>query len=172
MKLLRLLACVFVGLGCALIARADDGPALPPATPVPDQATLEKQFEQTMSGATLSGFFTVAGRQDGQPLKEEKYTISKVSKLKNGFWLFQSRIQYGTHDATLALPLEVRWAGDTPVITLTNYTVPGFGKFTCRIAVYKNQYAGTWSGGDHGGQMFGRVLHDAATTGALDNQQK
>jgi len=172
MKLLRLLAYVFVSFGCALIARADDGPALPPATPVPDRATLEKQFEQTMSGATLSGFFTVAGRQDGQPLKEEKYTIAKVTKLKDGFWLFQSRIQYGTHDATMALPLEVRWAGDTPVITLTDYTVPGFGKFTCRIAVYKNQYAGTWSGGDHGGQMFGRVLHDAATTGALDSQQK
>ena len=58
----------------------------------------------------------------------------RSAKLKNGFWLFQSRIQYGNHDATLALPLEVKWAGDTPVITLTDYTVPGFGKFTCRIA--------------------------------------
>ena len=153
-----------VGIVALVVCTAggEDGLPLPAPTPVPDRATLEADFERTMSGATLAGSFTVTGRDDGKPLKEEKYTNSKVSKLKGDFWLFQSRIQYCTHDATLALPLEVKWAGDTPVITLTDYTVPGFGKFTCRIAVYKNQYVGTWSGGDHGGQMFGRVLHEPA----------
>lgn len=159
MKISHVLLCLALVFASRASAWADDAPALPPATPVPDQQTLEKQFEETMSGATLAGSFTVDGRQDDQPLKQEKYTITKVSKLKGDFWLFQSRIQYGNHDTTLALPLEVRWAGDTPVITLTNYTVPGFGNFTCRILVYKDHYCGTWRGADHGGQMFGRVLH-------------
>jgi hypothetical protein len=145
---------------CLLTAsavRGDDTPPLPPPTPVPDQATLEKRFEQKMSGVTMAGTFTVAGREDGKALKEEHYTITAVKKLKGDFWLFTARIQYGQHDATLALPLEVKWAGDTPVIMLTNYSVAGFGTFTCRILLYDDQYAGTWSGGNNGGSMFGRL---------------
>ena len=140
--------------------RGDDGPPLPAPTPVPDSATLEREFEQRLSGATLQGFFDVSGRQDGQPLKEEKYSITKVSKLKNGFWLITCRIQYGKHDANISLPIEVKWAADTPVMTLTNVNVPGFGTFTCRILIYRDQYAGTWSGGDHGGHLFGRIVKE------------
>jgi hypothetical protein len=36
----------------------------------------------------------------------------------------------------------VKWAGDTPVITLTNMAVGGMGSFTVRIVVYKGQYRG------------------------------
>jgi hypothetical protein len=32
------------------------------------------------------------------------------------------------------IPLIVRWAGDTPVITLTDLTIPGVGTFTTRLA--------------------------------------
>jgi hypothetical protein len=155
----RLAPFAFIFLSLATL-RADDSPPLPKPTPVPDAATLERDFEQRMSGATLTGFFTVAGREDGQPLKEEKYTINKVSKLKDGFWLVNTRIQYGKHDATVSLPIEVKWAGDTPVMTLTNVNVPGFGTFTCRVLVYRDQYSGTWSGGDHGGHLFGRLTKD------------
>ncbi len=142
---------------CGTVAWGQDAVPVPDPSPVPDRATLEKQFEETMSGATLVGTFTVTGRDDGKKLKEEKYTISKVSKVKDDYWLFVSRIQYGDHDVTLPLTLEVKWAGDTPVITLTDVAVPGFGKFTCRVMVFRDQYAGTWSGGDHGGHMFGRI---------------
>ena len=150
-------------LACLLLVptlHGDDALLLPKPSVVPDQSTLDKQFEKTMSGATLQGTFTVSGRDDGQPLKEEKYTISKVSKLKDDFWAFNTRIQYGKHDATVSLPLEVKWAGDTAVITLTDYAVPGFGTFTCRVLVFHDQYAGTWSGGNHGGHMFGKITHE------------
>ncbi|HEX4147718.1 MAG TPA: hypothetical protein VHY20_01970 [Pirellulales bacterium] len=146
-----------VWLLAAPVLHGGDVP-LPPATVVPDQATLEKRFEEKMAGITLAGFFTVTGKVDDKPLKEEKYTITKVTKLREGFWLFSARIQYGKHDVNLGLPLEVKWAGDTPVITLTNYPVPGFGTFTCRILLYDDKYAGTWSGGNHGGSMFGRLM--------------
>ncbi|HWA97171.1 MAG TPA: hypothetical protein VG713_01700 [Pirellulales bacterium] len=153
-RIARGLALLLVSCGAAV---AQEGPK--PA-PVPDRATLEKQFEETLSGATLVGTFTVAGREDNKPLKEEKYTISKVSKVRDDYWMFQARIQYGDHDATLPLTLEVKWAGDTPVITLTDMAVPGFGTFTCRVLIYRDQYCGTWSGGDHGGTMFGRVVRE------------
>lgn len=123
---------------------------------VPDRATLEKQFEETMSGCRLVGFFTTKG-EETKGLKEEKYTITKVKKLQNDYWLFQARIQYGGKDATLPLPLEVKWAGDTAVITLTDVPIPGFGTFTSRVLIYRGQYAGTWDGGDHGGHLFGRI---------------
>jgi len=124
----------------------------------PDNAAaLEEHFRQSLSGATLVGHFTVGDRKD---LREEKYTITKVSKISGGLWLFQVRIQYGKRDVTLPLPLNVRWAGDTPVITLTDLSIPNLGTYTARVLIYRDQYAGTWSGGDVGGQMFGRVVRD------------
>lgn len=133
-----------------------------PAKPAPlDQAALEKQFEKDMNGVYLKGFFTLIGRETKKGLKEEKYTITGVQKLDGDKWLFKVRIQYGNHDATLPLPLDVKWAGDTPVITLTDFMVPGFGKFTSRVLIYRGQYAGTWEGGKepdgsiHGGNLFG-----------------
>ena len=125
--------------------------------PVPNQEELEEQFAETMSGATLVGRFTLGKQQGDKPLTEDKYTLGKVSKLKNGLWSFETRIQYGDHDVKVPLALEVKWAGDTPVITLTDVLVPGLGTFTARVLVYRDEYAGTWSGGDHGGQMFGRI---------------
>ncbi len=120
----------------------------------PDRATLEKQFEKTLSDVTLVGHFVIEGEDDGA-LKEDKYTISKVTKLQGDYWLFQVRIQYGGRDVTLPLPLRVKWAGDTPVITVTDAAIPGLGTYTARVGIYRSKYAGTWSGKDHGGQLFG-----------------
>src|SRR5690349_10121941 len=63
------------------------GPADAPAPAEPDRAALEKQFAQTMSGATLVGHFTVEGRGNGSP-KEDRYTIQRVTKQSGDKWLF------------------------------------------------------------------------------------
>lgn len=120
-------------------------------------AALEEDFQRSLSGATLVGHFTVGDQKD---LRKEEYTITKVSKIPGGLWLFQVRIQYGKRDVTLPLPLNVQWADDTPVITLTDLSIPGLGTYTARVLIYRDQYAGTWSGGDVGGQMFGRVVRE------------
>ncbi|MCP5110113.1 MAG: hypothetical protein GY953_04685, partial [bacterium] len=109
---------------------------------------------KTMSGAVLVGKFSVAGREG---LSDECYTISSVSKVGGGVWLINSRIQYGSRDVTVPVPVKVLWAGDTPVISLTDVSIPGVGTFTARVLVYRDEYAGTWSSGDHGGQMYGRI---------------
>ncbi|HVU89753.1 MAG TPA: hypothetical protein VHD36_20655 [Pirellulales bacterium] len=167
--------CLVVGmLSIAVLAarlhevRGDDKPA---AEKPLDKAALEKDFQETMSGATLIGTFTVRGQTD-KKLNEEKYTIESVKKVGEDKWLFKSRIQYGTHDLTVPLTLDVKWAGDTPVITLTDMPVPGFGTFTCRVLVFRKEYAGTWDGGDHGGHLFGRIVPKGETAEAKPGDGK
>ncbi len=148
---------VWLAVAGTVVARADE-PAAPKKKPVPDQATLDQQFQELLSGSQLVGSFTTLNADGSEkPPAVDRYTIESVKPLKNGFWQFVSRIQYEDRDVKLPLALEVKWAGDTPVITLTNVLVPGLGTFTARVLFYGNQYAGTWSAGDHGGHMFGRV---------------
>jgi len=120
-----------------------------------EQARKEKEFEQMLTGATLVGKFTSKG---SDKLHEDKYTISKVTKMPAGIWLIHTRVQYGERDVTAPVPVKVVWAGDTPMITLTDAGIPGLGTFTARVLFYRNEYAGTWSSSKgHGGQMFGVI---------------
>jgi hypothetical protein len=153
-RIVSAVACLML---TSIAAVADEPAAQKTEKPQPSQEELEKQFAETMSGATLVGRFTLNDQKLDQPLKEDRYTLGKVSKLKNGLWSFETRIQYGQHDVKLTLALQVKWAGDTPVITVTDVTIPGLGTFTSRVLVYRDEYAGTWNGGDHGGQMFGKI---------------
>ena len=124
---------------------------------------LEKQFQQSLSGAALVGHFTSGPVSAEEPLTAEEYTISRVVKLpgKDDQWRFFVRIKYGEFDVQLPINLAVKWAGDTPVITLTDLTVPPLGTFSARVLIYRNQYAGTWHHGRRGGQLFGRVVTKA-----------
>lgn len=53
--------------------------------------------------------------------------------------------------------IPVKWAGDTPVISVTDMTIPLLGTYTARVTIYKDTYAGMWSGGNHGGYMWGKL---------------
>lgn len=129
----------------------------PNAAAAPVQAELERRFEEMLSGSLLIGSFTTTGEDQNGQLSVDRYTIENVTKGQNDYWIFQAQVQYGGRDVKMRMPLEVKWAGDTPVITVTNVLVPGLGIFTARVLFYGNQYAGTWSAGDHGGHMFGRI---------------
>ncbi|MCH8923682.1 MAG: hypothetical protein IIA67_11120 [Planctomycetes bacterium] len=122
-----------------------------------DRAALEKKFEQTLSGATFVGHFTLTGKENAKSRKKERYTISSVRKIKDDLWLFTVRVTYGTRDVTVPIPLQVKWAGDTPIITLTDLKIPLLGTYTARVIIYRDKYAGTWSAGDHGGHLFGTI---------------
>jgi hypothetical protein len=126
--------------------------------PGPSREELEKQFAETLTGATLVGQFTITGMNDGKPLGEDRYTLGTVKKLKEDLWSFEARIQYMGKDVKLPLALPVKWADDTPVISVTKVAFPGLGTYSARVVIYGDAYAGTWSGGDHGGTMFGRIV--------------
>jgi hypothetical protein len=138
-----------------LVSIASGQEAETPAT-LPDREKLFTQFAETLNNAKLVGQFTIRG-QDRPPSSEE-YTIKSVKKLLDGdYWLFSARIKYGEHDVTLPLPLQVKWAGDTPIITLTEFTIPGMGTFSSRVVIYNQKYAGTWTHGRVGGHLFGVI---------------
>lgn len=128
-------------------------PATAPATTQPSQAELEKRFAESMTNVTLIGQYTVGNNKPAA----DKYTIASVEKLKDDNWLFKARVQFGEKDVTIPMIVPVKWAGDTPVISVTNLWLPGLGTYTARVVIYDNQYAGTWSGGGHGGQMWGKI---------------
>ena len=144
-------ASFLVFLGIAALAQADEA-----NVSEADKAKFAA-FEKLLTQAKLVGRFTVSGQSGGAGKKEE-YTISSVKKMPQGdFWLFNARLKYGVTDMTLPLPLEVKWAGETPVITLTETTIPGLGTFSARVVIHGGQYAGIWKHGKHGGQMFGEI---------------
>lgn len=121
----------------------------------PDQARLEKEFQDMLTGATLVGKFTSSSNDR---IHEDRYTVNSATKLAGGVWTINARIQYGQNDYTVPVPVRVVWAGDTPVITMTDVGLPGKGSFTARVLFYRGQYAGTWSSSKgSGGQMFGKI---------------
>lgn len=131
----------------------------------PDQAELERQFAETLTGATLRGHWRLLvpdGDDGDQKLSDprpELYHIASARKLNDDYWVITARIQYGDNDVTLPVPVRVVWAGDTPVITVDNYGFPGLGTYSARVMIYGGLYSGTWSGTDClGGTLAGQVL--------------
>jgi len=122
------------------------------------QDDLDRKFQEMMRGVTLEGRSTRL--DDDKVIGSEKYVIEKVSKLGGETWLFQTRLQYGPHNIPVPIPVVIKWAGDTPVITLTDLSIPGMGSYTARVVLYRGQYAGTWSAKDHGGQIFGKIVRN------------
>ncbi|RCS40486.1 hypothetical protein DTL42_24230 [Bremerella cremea] len=121
------------------------------------QAKLFEKFEQTLNNVALVGSFTISGKED-QGTKPERYEISNVRKLEEGdLWLINARIKYGDKDTKIPMPLEVKWAGKTPVITLDNTSIPGLGTFSAHVVIDGDKYAGTWTHGEVGGCLFGKI---------------
>ena len=134
----------------------------------PQLAPHHAKFKELMNGVKLVGKFTVLGREQDK-LPTEEYEIKSVSKLPDGDkWLFNARVKYGKLDVTLPMALDVMWSGDTPVITLTDVTIPGLGTFSCRVLIYNGKYAGTWTHGKAGGHMFGVLKSIEAEPGKAE----
>jgi len=135
-----------------LVAKLRFGSAVNPDS----LSALERQFTEQMKGAALVGRFTVAGRED-RPPSPDRYDISSVEKVGDDQWRFNARVRYGSVDATVPIVVTMRWAGDTPMITITDFTIPRLGTFTARVFFYGDRYAGTWQHGAVGGHIFGRI---------------
>jgi len=152
-RLLAVLVLLAVMFGAGwLTGAARIGSTLDPAS-LPE---LERQFAERMRGSVLVGKFTIAGREDREA-SPDRYEISSVDKVGDDQWRFNARMQYGTVDVTLPIVVTMRWAGDTPIITMTDVTIPTLGTFTARVFFYGDRYAGTWQHDKVGGHMYGRI---------------
>lgn len=119
-----------------------------------DQAGLEEQFASKLTGSTLVGTFTIDGREGTKP---DKYRIVSAKKVKGDDWIFTATMKLGDREVDLPIPIKVYWADDTPVMSLTDLTIPGMGTFTSRVMFYGDRYAGTWQHGDKGGTFAGLI---------------
>ena len=132
--------------------------------PVPldeEEATIaarDEAFSTSMANSVLVGTFTIDGKTDDDPLKAERYEIESVTKATDSLWIFTTRVKYGKLDTKLPITVPMEWAGDTPMVTLTNASLPGLGEgFSARVLFYEDRYAGTWQHGPVGGHMFGKI---------------
>ena len=168
-------------LGSSLVrAQEADHTQPPPAVEVPkvkDRADLEREFAETLSGAVLRGTWQMTGNAAEGAVsvelsapKPEQYEISKAGKINDDYWLISARITFAEKDVTIPVPVRVVWAEDTPVISLTNVTLPMLGTYSARVMIYGHFYAGTWFGAGHGGVMSGRIVKNAETS-ASDRAQ-
>lgn len=141
--------------------------AEPGKEPAPslDRAQLEEKFKQTLTSCVFNGRWCSLKNGKLSEEREEKYSITGASKSGQDVWLIYARIQYGGKDATIPVPVQLKWAGDTPVITLDNVTLPGLGTYSARVMVYQDTYAGTWSAGDHGGILHGVIEKSSGEKG-------
>lgn len=131
-------------LVCGTFARAAEEAPLTP---------LEQKFVAMLTDTALAGKFSID--DGGDDALMERYEIQSVKKIKGDSWLVTARIRYGARDVTIPCPVEVRWAGDTPMIQLTKTTIPGLGTFSARVMFYEGRYAGTWQHDEAGGHMWG-----------------
>ena len=110
-----------------------------------------------MQNVVLEGYFKLEGqeRRDGNP---ELYEISQGTKLEGDRWRFDVHLAYATVDATLPVVVPIVWAGDTPMVSITDFEIPGLGdEFGARVIFYDDRYAGTWDHGAYGGMMYGTI---------------
>lgn len=116
------------------------------------------KFEKSMSGVKLVGSFTIDGRDN--KLREEEYVIESVTKTDEGnLWLFKARIKYGNINVMVPMVIPVEWAGETPMVSLSDFKIPlvGSGSFGARVLFHENKYCGTWNHDAVGGHLFGRI---------------
>ena len=136
-----------------LVAIIGTGQAIDPAS-LPD---LERAFAERMQNVVLTGHFTLEGRErrDDNP---ERYEITSVVKVGDARWRFDVHMTYASVDVTLPVVVPIVWAGDTPMVAMTDVSIPGLdGSFTARVMFYENRYAGSWQHGSYGGLMYGTI---------------
>jgi hypothetical protein len=150
---------LFVSAALQLVHSASAQDATKEGAPVLTMNAAERQFQESMSNVTMTGFFTVG---DSPETREDKYTIEKITKIGDDLWSFEARVGYGNREFRATVKVPVKWAGETPVFTLANYLIKDHGVFSARILIHNGMYAGTWGAQDHGGKMFGKIVKNEA----------
>lgn len=139
----------------------------PTDKPQPSAEELETKFKSSLTQATLTGRWCSIRKGELGPEKEDKYTIIGVTKLSGEHWAIHARIQYNKRDFTAPIPVRVRWAGDTPVLIVDKVPIPGGGVYSARVLIYDQTYAGTWTGGNYGGLIYGTITNEKENESSL-----
>jgi hypothetical protein len=157
-RILKFLAAIVLLLlvfgGGWLIGRLGIGSVVRPES----LTAVERQFADRMRNVVMVGNFTVAGRESQAP-RSDRYEIASVEKVGDNQWRFNAKMDCCGMAGSGGIPIVVpiAFVGDTPVIMMTDHSLPGIGTFTVRVFFYGDRYAGTWQHGAIGGHMSGRI---------------
>ncbi len=163
------IACAFAALAVGIFQTAiadEQSKEKQPATKESAASKLnekEKAFAKLLTGAVLEGtwrmtYFDKPGEEMklGDP-KTDRYEIVSAVKSGDENWVITARIVYADRDVNLPVPVRVVWADDTPMITLTELTMPILGTYSARVIFHHGFYSGVWYGAGYGGVMSGQV---------------
>lgn len=153
-------ALVLLAVGW-LIGRLGIGKVADPSSV--DEA--ERLFIERMRDVSLIGSYTEREREAG-PSTPERYDISSVEKVGPDLWRFHATLTCCGFNGALPVVVPLRWTGDTPMIMMTDTSLPGLGTFSVRLFFYADCYSGTWQHGVRSGFMSGRIQKRGATAGA------
>jgi hypothetical protein len=156
-KTRAIVAVICAAVGSLVCTGSALGQETNPSVEAAPLSAREAAFVKAVSGTRFVGRFTMLDADLGQT-SDEEYTIKQLEKIGDGrMWRFTTRIRYGQLDLELPLELPVEWAGETPVISLTDVAIPGLGTFSARVLIHEGKYAGTWRHDEKGGHLFGVI---------------
>lgn len=127
------------------------------ATPAAAPVDLEAAFVKTLARVIFKGRWCPVEKGVMGEARDEQYEIVGAMKTGGDRWVINARIQYGAINLVAPVPVQVKWAGDTPVIVVDQFALPGAGTYSARVMVFGDTYSGTWSAGDHGGLLQGVI---------------
>ncbi len=192
-------AVVTIAMCAVMVAHADDPPT--PKTPNPQTPTpqtpnpqtpnpekpapvdgsvmspKEQAFAKLLTGAVLEGTWRMTHfdkPQEEMKLGEhqtDRYEIVSAVKTSGEHWVITARIVYADRDVNLPVPVRVVWADDTPMITLTELTMPILGKYSARVIFHHGFYSGVWYGAGYGGVLSGQVTHAQSSDKPSEQQR-
>jgi hypothetical protein len=143
---------VAIFAGGWLVGRLGIGSVVDPAS----MTDVERQFTERMRDVALVGSFTIAGRESREP-RADRYDITSVEKVGDNLWRFNASMNCCGVNGAIPIVVPMRFNGDTPMIMMTDTSLPGVGTFTVRVFFYGDRYSGTWQHGAVGGHMSGRI---------------
>lgn len=170
MRIFKTLFALLFSLSLADMAIAQDSTGSTPAaqnaatvSPKPSQEKLEARFKALLTSATLTGRWS--STKDGVlgPEREDQYKVVSATKLEGDAWVISARMEYRGRAFVLPIPVQVKWAGDTAVLVVDNMGIPGGDiTYSARVLFHGQSYVGTWSGGEHGGLLYGLIKNEPA----------
>lgn len=152
--LLTSVAIVFLSPARSVVAQDTDASE---STAPAAMNELEQAFSDRLENARFTGRWSlVADGKIGEERTDE-YLINSATKVRGDDWVIVTRMRFGTVDVNVPITVQVKWAGDTPVISVSELAIPNVGTYSARVVVDKDQYGGSWRGQGYGGLMYGVI---------------
>ena len=139
---------------------APSKPASPEQKPLP--ADPEERFKTLFTKAYLSGRWSpLKDGALGEERTGDKYNIASVVKGDGDKWTVNAKMKYRDQEIVMPIPVQMKFVGDTAILTVDNLAIPGGGTYTARLLIYERTYSGTWKGQRGGGMLYGTITNEA-----------